>query len=156
MPSTKSVKYMPVNIHAFNICHKMQTNKCICLQYFAFKACKYMSMSIALTKWFNLAGARTDDVTRKEVVLITDGKSNCGPNVIDSALGLRNIKTPPLLLFVFAIGDFTASSRKEMEALASAPTSYHTFHFNHFNELREVVDFVLQKPIGCAPIELGL
>lgn len=62
-------------------------------------------------------GARPDYISEKEVVLLTDGKENCGPDAVASALALMIIRTPPLLLFVLAIGNYNDAERMKMEAM---------------------------------------
>lgn len=108
------------------------------------------------TFFFDLTGARDDSHSEKEVVILTDGKSNCGPNAIKSAEALRNIRTPPLLVFVFAIGNHNTDSRLEMEAMSSTPTSYHLFHMESFVEFQDVVNFIMSNPNNCSPVEISI
>ncbi|XP_064596306.1 collagen alpha-1(XII) chain-like isoform X2 [Liolophura sinensis] len=117
--------------------------------------CTGKALDLGQTMFVASKGARSDFISEKEVVVLTDGKSNCGPNAVNAALALRNSRRPPLLLFVFAIGNHNAASRQEMAAMASAPTSYHLFHFTSFIQFEQVVDFIISNPFGCAPIEVG-
>lgn len=117
--------------------------------------CSHIHILLCLP-FFDLTGARDDSHSEKEVVILTDGKSNCGPNAIKSAEALRNTRTPPLLVFVFAIGNHNTDSRLEMEAMSSTPTSYHLFHMKSFVEFRDVVNFIMSNPNNCSPVEISI
>lgn len=73
-------------------------------------------------------------------MLLTDGKTNCGPNALQAASDLKEISYKPLL-FVFAIGQYNDADKRMMEKIASEPTSYHLFHVTNFTEFQVLVDF---------------
>ncbi|XP_064596585.1 matrilin-3-like [Liolophura sinensis] len=103
---------------------------------------------------FNLKrGLREKGISKKEVVLLTDGKTNCGPNAVEAAFDLKRSRYNPLL-FVFAIGQYNDDDKREMEMMASPPTSYHIFHLNNFTEFQQLVNFIYAIPLPCAPIEI--
>ncbi|XP_064596157.1 collagen alpha-1(XII) chain-like isoform X2 [Liolophura sinensis] len=119
------------------------------------RTCTGKALDLGQTMFDTSKGARSDFISEKEVILLTNGKSNCGPNAVNAALALRNSRTPPLPLFVFAIGNHNAADRQEIQAMASAPTSYHLFHFTSFIEFEQVVEFIISTPYDCAPIDFG-
>ncbi|XP_064601085.1 von Willebrand factor A domain-containing protein 1-like [Liolophura sinensis] len=113
--------------------------------------CTGDALEYAKTMFTSSKGVRPDRDSVKEVVLLTDGGSNCGPDAVTKAAELQESKR----VFVFAISDFRPAGKKEMETMASHPPSKHLFHVGSFLQFEDIVVTVLAYPKNCAPIVIN-
>lgn len=96
---------------------------------------------------------RTTFGVKQEVLILSDGQSNCGGDAIEAAKSLQEVADVTALI----IGHQSASGIAEMTAYVSPPVNSHLFVINGFNELKIFVDFLESKiqNIQCAPFDLS-
>lgn len=98
-----------------------------------------------------LSGMRTSPNVRQEVLILTDGLSNCGGNATVAALALQNVAD----VYGLMIGRQQERGAAELESFVSDPTRDHIFAIENLRDLRSLVDdieeYLDQNP--CAPFE---
>jgi len=89
---------------------------------------------------------------KQEVLLLTDGRSNCGGDALLAAEGLKD----KVDVYALTIGDHNYRGRKELTEYASHPINQHLFAVRGFRDLRRLVDYIQDdlKNIKCAPFDL--
>ena len=95
---------------------------------------------------------RTDHDVKHEVLILTDGQSNCGLNATAEAIELqKNVD-----VFGLIIGSFSPSGQSELESYVSDIKS-HLFNVEGFDKLGQLIDIVdtylLKAP--CLGFETG-
>ncbi|XP_064608892.1 integrin alpha-X-like [Liolophura sinensis] len=95
-------------------------------------------------------GIRSATESVKEVLVLTDGHSNCGA-ALPNAVRRLQVKA---FVFALAIGDYGISGKAEIESMVSRPLIDHIFSLANFIEFRNMVNEILQYPDKCAPFEL--
>lgn len=96
---------------------------------------------------------RADSSVKQEVLILSDGQSNCGGDAIQAAKDLQDIAEVTALI----IGSQSASGITEMTRYVSIPVNTHLFVIYGFQELKLLVDYIESKiqSITCAPFELA-
>ncbi|XP_064601084.1 von Willebrand factor A domain-containing protein 1-like [Liolophura sinensis] len=121
------------------------------IPYISGSTCTGDALEYAKTMFTSSKGARRDLDSVKEVVVLTDGGSNCGPDAVTKARELQESKR----VFVFAIDNFSPAGRREMDAMASHPPSKHLFYAGSFIDFKNIVMTVLRYPNTCAPLVIN-
>lgn len=73
--------------------------------------------------------------TKHEVLILTDGESNCGRN-ISSVLPALHAKAS---VFGLMIGSFSDRGKGEVMSYVSKPTPHHLFAVKNFEELKQLL-----------------
>lgn len=89
---------------------------------------------------------------KPEVLILTDGRSNCGGDALLAAEGLKD----KVDVFALTIGDQNYRGRRELTEYASYPLSQHLFAVSGYRDLRRLVDYIQSelRNIKCAPFDL--
>ena len=101
-----------------------------------------------------LLGMRDNSDVIQEVLILTDGRSNCDNGARAAALGLHSTAT----VYGLVIGDLTTAGQTELTSYVSTPPSNHLFAVKDFNELKNLVDAVgsqLSTNVPCFPFDLS-
>lgn len=95
---------------------------------------------------------RTDSSIRHEVLILSDGHSNCGGDAVQAANALKAKAD----VFALIIGEQTIEGRTEMTNYVSLPVDEHLFAVSDYRGLKELVDYIEQNISGiqCAPFDL--
>lgn len=95
---------------------------------------------------------RTRPDVKQEVLIITDGRSNCGGDAIDEAQELQSKAD----VFGLMIGKHTTQGVDELTSYVSLPLNQHLFAVENFQELKALVDLIAQdiNLIKCASFDL--
>lgn len=98
---------------------------------------------------------RTDGKVKQEVLILTDGQSNCGGDAIEAAKQLQDTAD----VFALVIGNFSASGVDELTKYVSEPISKHLFAVKQLQDFRILVETVAEDiahgGVVCAPFDLG-
>ena len=86
-------------------------------------------------------GSRNDPNVKREVLILTDGKSNCGPNAVQAAKGLQQVAD----VYALVIGSPASKDQREIESYVSQPVSSHLFATPNFQDLTLLVTEVLHQ-----------
>lgn len=96
-------------------------------------------------------GVRDATESVKEVLVLTDGKSNCGKKV---AVEVKKLQVKAFV-FALAIGRFSTRGKKEIESMVSRPLLDHIFSLPNFKNFFEMVEALKHYPDVCVPFELS-
>lgn len=94
-------------------------------------------------------GMRTRADVKQEVLILSDGQSNCGGNATAEAIALH----PTADVFGLMIGVTSANGQKELSSYVSEPLNEHLFAIKNFQDLKKLVDLIDQQlqTTKCAP-----
>lgn len=97
-------------------------------------------------------GMRTSSNVKQEVLLISDGQSNCGYPAVEAAKRLSGI-ADVFALFVNSVSD---AGQKELHSYVSTPVETHLFAVSDYQNLTELVAYIGKhiNKITCAPFDL--
>lgn len=95
-------------------------------------------------------GIRSATESVKEVLVLTDGHSNCGHRLPEAVRRLQ-VKA---FVFALAIGNYGPSGKAEIESMVSRPLIDHIFSLANFIKFRDLVDEILAYREKCVPFEL--
>ena len=97
-------------------------------------------------------GMRTRTDVKQEVLILSDGNSNCGGNATIAAKALQ-LKAE---VFGLMIGSHSQGGMDELTSYVSTPVHEHLFAVASFRELRDLVDYIQSQIslIQCAPFDL--
>lgn len=91
--------------------------------------------------------------TKHEVLILTDGKANCG-KPLSTVLPALHAKAN---VFALTIGSFSASGNEELTSYVSKPTPAHIFAVKNFQNLQKLLNLI-KAEIGlsmpCIPFDL--
>ena len=95
---------------------------------------------------------RTRSDVKQEVLILSDGNSNCVGNATLAAKALR-LKAE---VFGLMIGSHSQGGMDELTSYVSTPVHEHLFAVASFRELRDLVDYIQSQIslIQCAPFDL--
>lgn len=91
--------------------------------------------------------------TKHEVLILTDGKSNCG-RTISTVLPALHAKAS---VFGLMIGSFSNSGKEEVMSYVSKPTPNHLFAVDNFEDLKKLLNLIktqIDDQDPCAPFDL--
>jgi len=96
------------------------------------------------------SGARPHGKSVKDVLVLTDGLSNCGADVAKMAAKLKIQSN----VFGLLIGSYTYPGVTEIENLVSTPSNNHIFSLQYFNHFLEMVTRIMspQNTFPCVPL----
>jgi len=96
------------------------------------------------------SGARPHGKSVKDVLVLTDGLSNCGADVAQMAAKLKVQSN----VFGLLIGSYTYPGVTEIENLVSTPSNNHIFSLQYFNHFLEMVTRIMspQNTFPCVPL----
>ncbi|CAC5389951.1 unnamed protein product [Mytilus coruscus] len=92
--------------------------------------------------------------TKKEVLILSDGQSNCGRN-ISTVLPTLHAKAA---VFGLMIGGYTNSGKAELTSYVTKPKPKHLFAVNNYQELKTLLEVIRQQiddTNPCAPFDLS-
>lgn len=92
--------------------------------------------------------------TKHEVLILTDGQSNCGKS-LSSVLPRLHAKAT---VFGLMIGDFSNEGKKELTSYVSNPKPDHLFAVERYQDLKELLNLIKTQIDGsdkCAPFDLN-
>lgn len=92
--------------------------------------------------------------TKHEVLILTDGQSNCGKS-LSSVLPRLHAKAT---VFGLMIGDFSNEGKKELTSYVSNPKPDHLFAVESYQDLKELLKLIKTQIDGsdkCAPFDLN-
>lgn len=111
--------------------------------------CHILAFNVHTTIIF--LGARSG--TRHEVLILTDGHSNCGKH-LSTVLPRLHAKTT---VFGLMIGRHSSSGKQELTSYVSKPKPNHFFAVDNYQDLKQLVTLI-KAQIGssspCAPFDL--
>lgn len=91
--------------------------------------------------------------TKHEVLVLTDGQSNCGKR-LSTVLPRLHAKAT---VFGLMIGSFSSNGKKELTSYVSEPKPDHLFAVDKYQDLKRLLTLIKAK-IGtsspCAPLDL--
>lgn len=93
-------------------------------------------------------------VPKKEVLILSDGQSNCGKN-ISKVLPELQAKAA---VFGLMIGGYSDSGKSELTSYVTKPKPKHLFAVNNYQELKELLQLIRQKideTNPCAPFDIS-
>ncbi|WAR04020.1 COCA1-like protein [Mya arenaria] len=114
------------------------------------KGMPYSGGSTCTATAFNYA--RNTMFTAAKVLIVTDGKSNCGGDAVQAAKLLDKTAN----VYGLMIGRHSTAGMQELSDYVSSPKNQHLFTLENARELRQLVDLVEQqlKSVPCAPFDL--
>lgn len=98
-----------------------------------------------------MSGVR--DGTRHEVLILTDGRSNCGKRLSEVLPRLHKMTT----VFGLMIGGFSSRGKSELTSYVSKPTPEHLFAVKNYHELKTLLRLINEQvdtSNPCAPFDL--
>lgn len=97
-------------------------------------------------------GMRTSSNVKKEILILTDGVSNCGGNAIAAAKALK--EQASVSVYALAIGD--GSGLQELKQYVSDPRNQHLFAVDGYESLKKLLDSIEDelRNIPCAPFDI--
>lgn len=102
-------------------------------------------------EFFSFSGSRQG--TKHEVLVLTDGQSNCGKR-LSTVLPRLHAKAT---VFGLMIGRFSSRGKKELTSYVSEPKPDHLFAVDNYQDLKLLLTLIKAK-IGtsspCAPLDL--
>lgn len=96
---------------------------------------------------------RTQSDVKQEVLILTDGMSNCGGNATIEALALQDFAD----VFGLIIGTNTQAGQAEISSYVSTPVQNHLFALPNYQNLTLLVDLIagsMESENDCAPFNL--
>ena len=89
----------------------------------------------------------------QEVLILSDGRSNCGGDATVAAKSLHNTAD----VYAIMIGNHTPDGMDELTSYVSAPSHEHLFALDNYSQLKELVDLIQAAlpNIDCAPFDLS-
>ncbi|XP_052219828.1 cartilage matrix protein-like [Dreissena polymorpha] len=115
--------------------------------------CTGDAFNYAYNNMFTTAkGMRTSPDVKQEVLIITDGQSNCGVNAIAAAANLQTKAD----VFGLMIGYHTPAGEAELTSYVSYPINTHLFAINGMQDLEQLVNLIDSQlsTVPCAPFDL--
>ena len=97
---------------------------------------------------------RNNHDVKHEVLILTDGQSNCGRNATVEA---NELKMKDIDVYSLAIGRFTDSGQTELESYVTEVES-HLFNVEDFHDLTLLVNKVIkfrEQENLCVPFDVG-
>lgn len=88
------------------------------------------------------------DVTQ-EILILSDGGSNCGGDAIAAAMDL-NSKAE---VYALVIGTPSASEQQELTSYVSTPSSDHLFSVLNYEDLETLVNDIQSYNLQCVPFD---
>lgn len=96
------------------------------------------------------SGMRKDPKIDKEVLILTDGQSNCGGDISSA---VEKLKTRARV-FALLIGDGTPEGLEEMTSYVSTPVQDHLFAIKNYNELDSLLQMIQSQSQPCIPLDI--
>lgn len=94
---------------------------------------------------------RTDSLVDKEVLILTDGRSNCGGDVLASALKLQRKAT----VFSLLIGTYSSRGVREVLNYVTTPAPNHLFAIKTYQGFDDLISLLkTQNNMQCMPFDL--
>lgn len=90
----------------------------------------------------SISGARFQTGVKHEVLIISDGRSNCGG---DAKVAAETLKESGVEVFGLFIGVRDQRAFDELTSYVSAPLNQHLFVIDGFQVLKDLVDEVQQQ-----------
>ncbi|WAR15140.1 COEA1-like protein [Mya arenaria] len=122
-------------------------------QYSGGYTCTATAFNYARNTMFTAAkGMRIQSDVKQEVLILTDGQSNCGGDAVQAAKLLDKTAN----VYGLMIGDHSTAGIQELTNYVSSPKNQHLFTVENARELVQLVDLVEQqlKSIPCAPFDI--
>ena len=90
----------------------------------------------------------------REVLILTDGQSNCG----DPTNAVARLQAAGIKVYALAIGVWSGSGQNELEGYVSKPLDQHLFALSGFQDLTKLMDLVaenINQLRPCAPFNVN-
>lgn len=90
--------------------------------------------------------------TKKEVLILSDGQSNCGKNISTVLPTLRS----KAAVFGLMIGGYSLDGKAELTSYVTKPKPKHLFAVDNFQELQKLLTAIRQNiddTNPCAPFD---
>ncbi|XP_053395018.1 uncharacterized protein LOC123524270 [Mercenaria mercenaria] len=100
-------------------------------------------------------GARDKSLVKREVLILTDGRSNNRAKTLAAVKELHEVAD----VYGLMTGTFSKEGMKELTKYVSSPVDRHLFYVKHLRDLTSLVDFVADnkkaaKQHWCAPFDV--
>lgn len=99
---------------------------------------------------FCFSGMREDPQIDKEVLILTDGQSNCAGDISSA---VDKLKTRARV-FALLIGNETHGGLEEMTSYVSTPVQDHLFALKDYKELDSLLQMVQSQSQPCIPLDV--
>lgn len=122
------------------------------IPYQAGMTCTGDALYEAIQMFTSSKGAR--EGTKHEVLIVTDGKSNCGKS-LSTVLPKLHAKAT---VFGLMIGDFNIEGKKELASYVSKPSPDHLFAVDDYQDLERLLNFIkgqIDQKHPCAHFDLS-
>ena len=105
-------------------------------------------MTVSSNFFFIISGMRSNSESIKDVLILTDGFSNCGSKVRVASERLKRVAN----VYALAIGMWQ-KQKSEIESYTSWPTADHLFSLKYFNDLPNFLEGVrlYSQYVYCVP-----
>lgn len=103
---------------------------------------------------FSVSGARAN--ITKDTLLITDGRANCGADVVKSAQLLSH-RSASVYALAIGIAD-DASARQQITSIVKNQDPHHIFSLARFSDFKTMINYLLSRKMdqACIPfVSLG-
>ncbi|XP_053383500.1 integrin alpha-X-like [Mercenaria mercenaria] len=116
------------------------------------RTCTTKALDAASQMLATWKGMRSDSLVDKEVLILTDGHSNCGGDVLASALKLRG----KAKVFSLLIGSFSQSGLNEILNYVTTPAPNHLFAIKTHQGLDQLMSLLRSQSslVPCMPFDL--
>ncbi|WAR04019.1 COCA1-like protein [Mya arenaria] len=122
------------------------------MPYFGGSTCTATAFNFARNTMFTAVKGMRNSDAKQEVLILTDGESNCGGDAVQAAKLLD--KTAKV--YGLMIGNHSTAGMQKLTNYVSSPKKEHLFALENARELSQLVDLVEQqlKSIRCAPFDI--